>query len=246
MIKPLRRLYDWTLHWADTPYGPVALVIIAFAESSFFPIPPDVLLIALCIGSVRKSFWFATLCSIGSVVGGVFGYEIGALLWHTDATVAGYRIGAWLWGVEGHQFSPVADFFFTYLGPFGFTHENFALAEAKYNAYGFWCVFIAAFTPIPYKVFTIASGIFDMNFGGFLLASVIGRSMRFFMVAGLIRLFGQRIRLFIDKYFNLITVIFTVLLVGFIYLTALAGKHATNNGAAPTNAPAGNSQVEAP
>jgi membrane protein YqaA with SNARE-associated domain len=210
-MKPLRRLYDWTLHWADTPYGPAALFIMSFAESSFFPIPPDVLLIALCLGAVKRSLRFALQCSIASILGGMFGYAIGHFLWYAP----------------GGEYSSVAQFFFSHIP--GFTEELFQKVQLNYDKYGFWYVFLAGFTPIPYKVFTIASGVFEMNLAGFVVASAISRSARFFLVAGLIRLFGTHIKTFIDKYFNLLTIVFAVLLIGCFFLIRLFGGHAADD-----------------
>ena len=183
----LRRLYDWVLHWAATPYGTCALFLLAFAESSFFPIPPDVLLIAMCVARPDKSLKYALVCSIGSIFGGCLGYLIG---WHFMASV-GIRI---------------VDFY-------GLT-DKVAYIETLYNTYDAWAVGIAGFTPIPYKVFTIAAGMFKINFTVFVLASMVSRSARFFLVGGLIYRFGPRIQRFIDRYFNLLAVTFTVLLVG--------------------------------
>lgn len=188
----VRRLYDWVLHWAETPYGTPALATLSFAESSFFPVPPDVLLIALDMGKPKKAFYYALICSIASVLGGMLGYFIGMALW-----------------------SGLSGFFFSYIP--GFTPEIFAKVQTMYNEYGFAAVLIAGFTPIPYKVFTIASGVFGMNFPLFVLASVISRSARFFIVSTLIFFFGEPIKKFIDKYFNLLSVAFVVLLIlGFV------------------------------
>ncbi len=187
MFKPLRKLYDWVLRWAETPYGTPALFVLALAESSFFPIPPDVLLMALALSIPARSFRFAMVCTLGSIIGGVIGYGIGYF---------GYEsIG-----------KPIIDF---YHG-----QDVMAAIERQYNEYGFLGVLIAAITPIPYKVFTISSGFFRFEFLSFLLASIIGRSFRFFLVAGLIWKFGPPIKAFIDKYFNILTVVFIVLLVG--------------------------------
>ena len=174
---------------AQTPYGMPALFLLAFAESSFFPIPPDVLLIALCLGMRQKWFRYALVCSVASVLGGWFGYLIG---W-----------GAW---------SAVDQLFFAYVP--GFTEEVFANVQAKYEKWNFWVVFTAAFTPIPFKVFTIAAGVFGINFVKFTLAAVVGRSARFFLVAGLLYWFGEPIRKFIDKWFNLLTLLFTIIFIG--------------------------------
>jgi membrane protein YqaA with SNARE-associated domain len=183
----LRRLYDWVLHWAATPYGAWALFLLALAESSFFPIPPDVLLIALCVARPDKSLRFALVCSIGSIAGGCLGYLIG---WQFMASVG----------------SRIVDFY-------GLT-DKVAYIETLYHTYDAWAVGIAGFTPIPYKVFTIAAGMFKINFTVFVLASMASRSARFFLVGGLIYLYGPPIQRFIDRYFNLLAVTFTVLLVG--------------------------------
>jgi membrane protein YqaA with SNARE-associated domain len=186
----MRRLYNWTVSWAERPGGAWALFFLAVAESSFFPIPPDVLLLALCVGAVKKSFRFALICSVGSVIGGVIGYGIG--LWGYDL------IG-----------KPVVDF---YQG-----QEVMDKVKGWYETYGFWGNLLAAITPIPYKVFTIASGVFEFSFWKFLLASVIGRSFRFFLVAGFLYLFGARMKALIEKYFDLFMWLFLVLLVlGFV------------------------------
>jgi membrane protein YqaA with SNARE-associated domain len=184
-----RRLYDWVLHWAETPYGAPALFLLAFAESSVFPVPPDVLLIALSISLPHRAWYYATVCSLGSVAGGVIGYLLG-------------------WGF----WSLLAEFFFTYVP--GFTPQLFARVQALYAEHDFWVVFAAGFTPIPYKVITIASGVFLINFPVFVLASLVGRSARFFLVAGLIRRYGPGIRAFVDRYFNLLSLIFLLLLIG--------------------------------
>ena len=185
----VRRLYDWVLHWAETPFGGAALFLNSFAESSFFPIPPDPLLIALCIGKPKKSLRFAFWCSLASVLGGAAGYWIGATVWEV-----------------------VGDYFFRYVP--SFTPEAFARVSNVYDEYNFWVVFTAGFTPIPYKLITIGAGVFNINFAIFFLASVLSRSARFFLVAALIRRFGPQIKDFIDRYFNLLSILFMVLLIG--------------------------------
>lgn len=191
----LRRLYDWVLYWAETPYGTWALFLLAFSESSFFPIPPDVLLIALAVAVPKKSLKYALICSAGSVLGGCFGYLIG---WQFMASIG----------------RPIVDFY-----GLGAKVEHIG---AFYNKYDAWAVGIAGFTPIPYKVFTIAAGVFKINFSVFVLTSVVSRSARFFIVGGLIYIFGAKIQGFIDKYFNILAVAFTVLLVlGFVVIKYL-------------------------
>jgi membrane protein YqaA with SNARE-associated domain len=173
----------------------MALFILAFAESSFFPIPPDVLLIALALGARNRSLYFALLCSIASIAGGLFGYGIGHFLW---------------W--EGSVYSGIAHFFFNNVP--GFTEQLFTSIQQRYSEYGFMIIFTAGFTPIPYKIFTISAGAFDISLPLFLVASTISRSARFFLVAGLIWKFGESIKSFIDKYFNILTISFTILLIG--------------------------------
>ena len=192
-MQIMRRLYDWVLSWSESPYGSWALFLIAFAESSFFPIPPDVLLVALAVGAHKKAFRFALICTAGSVLGGMLGYLIG---WQFMAAIGDHIVAL-----------------------FGFA-DKFARVEYLYNTWDAWVVFIAGFTPIPYKVFTIAAGLFSINFPIFVLASAVGRAGRFCLVAGLIYLFGPTIKAFIDKYFNLVVTAFTVLLVGGFVLIA--------------------------
>ena len=182
-----RRLYDWVLRWADTPYGAPALFVLSFAESSFFPVPPDVLLIALVLGTRKRWFKFAAICTAGSVVGGVAGYFIGLALMDT----VGNRIIA-----------------------FYHADEHWETVSELYLRYDFWIVFIAAFTPIPFKVFTIASGAFHMNLVGFCFVSAVGRGARFFIVAALLHLVGPPMKRFIDRYFDWLALAFVVLLVG--------------------------------
>ena len=183
----LRRLYDWVLHWAETPYGSWALFLLAFAESSFFPVPPDVLLIALAISIPAKAFRYALICALGSLLGGVAGYVIG----YQFMDLVGFRI---------------VDFY-------GFAEQYHAVGDL-YNRYNAWAVGIAGFTPIPYKVFTISAGAFKINFVIFLIASAISRSARFFLVGWLIYKFGPGIRMFIDRYFNILAFVFVALLIG--------------------------------
>lgn len=191
----LRRLYDWVLHWAETPFGSWALFLLAFAESSFFPIPPDVLLIALAIAIPAKSFKYALICSTGSVLGGCFGYLIG---WQ-------FMVGI------GDR---IIDFYHL--------NHKWAIIESLYQKYDAWAIAMAGFTPIPYKLFTISAGAFKINFSVFVLASAISRSARFFIIAALIYAFGPKIRLFIDKYFDILAIAFTVLLIaGFVVIKYL-------------------------
>ena len=190
----VRRLYDWVLHWGATPYGTWALAILAFAEASFFPIPPDPLLMALCLGAISRSLRFAAISTVASVLGGVLGYALGAGAWHL-----------------------LGGFFFSYVP--GVTPEAFQGVQELYVRYDFWAVFLAGLTPIPYKVFTLSAGVFAINFPVFLLASVLSRGLRFFLVAGLIYRFGAPISSFIDRYFNVLTWVFGALIIlGFLVI----------------------------
>lgn len=183
----LRRLYDWVLGWADRPGGAWALFGIAFAESSFFPIPPDALLIPLVIGRPARGLWFATVCTAGSVLGAIVGYVIGSFLFTS--------IG-----------QAILDFY-------GATDHYVSLGR-MFNENLWLTLGTAGFTPIPFKVFTIAAGAFAVAFLPFVVVSTVSRAARFFIVAGLLTLFGERIRAFIEKYFNLLSILFVLLLVG--------------------------------
>jgi len=190
----VRRLYDWVLHWADTPYGLQALAVLCFAESSVFPIPPDPLLIALCLGAAGRSLRVAAVATIASVLGGIVGYGIGVFVWGS-----------------------ASGFFFDFVP--GVTPEAFAKVQGYYDRWDFWAVFMAGLTPLPYKVFTISAGVFSINFPVFVMASVLSRGLRFFLVAGLIYRYGQSIGSFIDRYFNILTWVFGLLLVlGFLVI----------------------------
>lgn len=196
----IKRLYNWVLHWADTPYGLVALVLIAVAESSFFPIPPDVLLLALCMGAPKKSFKFALWCAAGSIAGGALGYYIG---------YAAEPLGRWI--------------------IFDLLHYGAAWDKVAelYGQNAFLSIVTAAFTPIPYKVFTIAAGVFheQVSIWTLLGASAIGRTGRFMLVAGCIYWFGPPVKRLLDKYLELFTVLFMVLLIGGFVLIKFVLKH---------------------
>jgi membrane protein YqaA with SNARE-associated domain len=183
----MRRLYDWIMELAASDRAPSALFWVSFIESSFFPIPPDVMLIPMAIANRAKAWWYATIATIGSVLGGLLGYLIGYLLFDL--------VG-----------KPI-------LNLYGYT-DKFQEFAAQYNEYGAWIVFMAGLTPFPYKVITIASGTTSMNVLLFIIASIAGRAGRFFAVAGLLYFFGQPIRAFIERYFGILTVLFFVLLLG--------------------------------
>ena len=186
-----RRLYNWVVHFAQTKHGATALFCLSFAESSFFPVPPDVLLGPLALGAPKKWLKFALACSIASVLGGIMGYCIGMFLWS--------MIGQWV---------------YNHLDVIGLTEANFIKFQSWYDKYDFWIVFLCGFTPLPYKVCTISAGAAKINFIGFLIASTVSRSARFFIVAGLVGWKGEKIRPFIEKYFNWLSLAFAVLLIG--------------------------------
>ena len=196
----IKRLYDWVLSWGNSRWGALALFILAFAESSFFPIPPDVLLIALCLGAITRSFRFATICLVGSILGAAGGYAIGYYLWQ-DTT---------------GEYTALANWFYAHV----FSVEKFLQVKSLYDEYNFWIVFTAGFTPLPYKLFTITGGLFKIDIVMFFIASIVSRGLRFFLIAGLIWKFGAPIKTFIDKYFNLLAILFTVLLIGSFFLVA--------------------------
>lgn len=204
----VRWTYDWVLHWAETPYGTPALFVLAFAEASFFPIPPDVLLMALALSRPRRAPWFGAVCTAGSVLGALLGWSIGFGLWASlgvHETCPEYGGGGWL-------FDHVP----------GFACERFAKVAELYEDNAWMALFTAAFTPIPYKVFTIAAGVFQIPIATLVVASIVGRGARFFVVAGLIWRFGPPIKELIEKRFDLMTILFTVLLIGGFLLVKYA------------------------
>ena len=187
----VRRLYHWVLSWADSPYGPLALLLLAFAEASFFPVPPDVLLMPLALGEPKKAFRYAFLCTVGSVTGGLLGYYIGFKLMGT----IGVKI-------------------LTFYGAM----EKFEYLRHLYNQYNVWFLGVAGFTPIPYKVFTIASGAFHSPLLLFVVVSTVSRAARFYLVSLFFYLWGEQARDFIEKYFNLLSIAFVVLLIAGFFL----------------------------
>ena len=191
-----RALYDWVIHWAETPHAKAALLLIAFAESSFFPIPPDILLIAMGVGAPARAIGFAGICLVGSIFGGMAGYAIGMGMW----TI----ISGWF-----YDFVP------------GFTPEVFEKVSTLYRDNAFWAVFAAGFSPIPYKVFTIAAGATQVNFATFVVASILSRGLRFFLIGGALRMFGPSVKDILEKYFDLFSILFLVLLIGGFILVKL-------------------------
>jgi len=194
LFKPawLRRCYHWTLSWADHPQAQAALFFIAVIEASIFPIPPDILLIALALGRPKLGLRLGALATAGSAVGACIGFAIGMLLF---ASVA----------------RPLLDFY----GAMGqFTH-----IQTLFRSYDLWVVLIAGFSPIPFKVVTIAAGAFGLSFPGFLAAVCISRGARFFLEGGLLQWGGARLRALVDKHFEILTVAVVMLVItGFVIL----------------------------
>lgn len=190
----LRTLYDKTLAWSASKAATRWLAFVSFIESSVFPIPPYVMLIPMCLERQDRAWYYATVATISSVLGGILGYVIGAYLF--DA------VG-----------QPLIDFYHA--------RESFAHFQSLYNDWGGWILVLASVTPIPYKVFTIASGLTGLNIFTFLIASVINRAFRFFLVAGLIHFYGAPMKTFIDRYFALISTLLLILLVGAIIVVKI-------------------------
>jgi len=209
----VRRLYDWVLSWAETKYGTPALFVLAFVESSVFPVPPDVLQVALSASKPKRAFWYATVSLTGSVLGAFLGFLIGYAFWTVSQ-----------------------DFFYDYV----FSRETFAIVagdemagithrenpdevkEGLYHKYGFWAILITAPTPIPYKIFTIAAGVCGISLWVLFIASVFGRGARFYAVAAVMYFFGPAVMRLVDQYFNLMCVLFTILvIVGLVALKYL-------------------------
>lgn len=190
----IRRLYDWTLSLAEHPRALWALAMVSFIESSFFPIPPDLIMIPMIIATPRKAWLIALVATVSSVVGGLFGYFIGAVLFDTI----------------GQQI-------------FEFYGKGDAVTEfnAVFNEYGAMAVFVAGVTFLPYKVVTIMSGWTGLSIPIFIVASIAARALRFFIVAALLYKFGAPIRVFIEKYLGILFVIFVILLLGGFYMIKL-------------------------
>ena len=183
----LRRIYDWCIDAADKPYALWILGAVSFAESSFFPVPPDIMLLPMSLARPRQAWVFATLCTVASVAGGVLGYAIGALLYDS--------LGQWLINLYG-------------LG------DKVEAFRASYAEWGAWIIIGKGLTPIPYKLVTIASGFAGYDFFMFVVLSIITRGARFFLEAELLRHFGEPIREFVEKRLTLVTTGFLAVLVG--------------------------------
>jgi membrane protein YqaA with SNARE-associated domain len=182
-----KRLYDWTIGMAESPRAPQALAAVSFAESSFFPVPPDVMLVPMTMAQPRKAWTYAAICTVASVVGGIVGYLIGALLYDT--------VGAWLIRLYGYG-------------------DKMDAFRTLYQQHGHWIILIKGFTPIPFKLITIASGLAGYDFLMFVLLSLITRGARFFLVAGVMNRFGGPIRRFVETHLTLVGIVTVIAIVG--------------------------------
>ena len=200
----VRRLYDWVLSWAETRYGTPALFTLAFLESSVFPVPPDVLQIALSAAKPKRAFWYATVSLMGSVLGAFLGFLIGYAFWTATqdffyATIINRETFAL---VAGDEMAGIT------------TRENPEDVQVGlYHKHGFWAILLTAPTPIPYKIVTIAAGVCGISLWVLFFASILGRGARFYAVAAIMYLFGPTVKIWIDKYFNLLTIVFIILFI---------------------------------
>jgi membrane protein YqaA with SNARE-associated domain len=183
----LRRLYDWTMGLASRPNALLALGVVSFAESSFFPVPPDAMILPMVLARPDRAWRIALVATITSVLGGILGYAIGYYLFET--------LGQSVIRFYGYQ-------------------DDFQAFKAAYNEWGLWIILIKGLTPIPYKLVTIASGAAAFDFPVFVLASIVTRGARFFLLAALLRLYGEPIRDFVERRLTLVTTAFVLLIVG--------------------------------
>lgn len=199
----MKRLYNWVLEWAITPYASIALFLFAFVEAIFFPIPADILLIVLVLGCRPKAFRYALYVTVGSVSG----------------AIVGYLAGHFMWVNASGEFTWFANIFFNNIP--GFSTDLYDKIKIMYAQYDFWIIFTAGFTPVPYKLFTVTAGVFDMNLMLFLFASLISRGARFFLITFLLYRYGPRVKVFIEKYFNVIALGFAMSLIGGLVIAKL-------------------------
>ncbi|QMU56287.1 MAG: DedA family protein [Candidatus Mycalebacterium zealandia] len=185
-----RRVYEMTLGLASKPYAQHYLAAIAFLESFILPIPPDFFLLPMYLAKPSRAFRFAAICSVFSVLGACAGFFLGKFFWELT-----------------HEW------FLSFI----FSEQTFNLVAGKFNENAFEAILLSAFTPIPFKVFTIAAGVFNISFGVLVMGAAIGRSARFFLLAALAWKFGNDIKPFIDRYFGILTLVLTLVLVGFYY-----------------------------
>ncbi|MDP2355474.1 MAG: YqaA family protein [Beijerinckiaceae bacterium] len=190
-----KRLYNWTLSLAKSPRAVPALAAVSFAESSFFPIPPDVVLVPMALANPKKAWWYATVCTVASVAGGVAGYAIGYLFYET--------IGLWLVQIYGYA-------------------NKVETLRAFYDGWGWAFILVAGFTPMPFKLVTIFSGLLEYNLALFILLSTITRGARFFLVAAVLNRFGDTIRILLDRHFAIfLALVVFFIIAGFVVVSRL-------------------------
>ncbi len=190
---PMKRLYHWTLELAERPYAPWALGIVAFAESSFFPVPPDVILVPMSLAKPKRAWLYALICTVGSVAGALLGYALGALLFET--------VGRWLIQLYGYG-------------------ARVAELKALFAQWGWAVILLKGLTPIPFKIVTITSGLLAYNLPLFVLLCAITRGARFFLLALLLNTFGETIKGYLERYFGVFMVVLVLLVLGGFYLAA--------------------------
>ena len=188
-----KRLYHWTLSLAESPHATWALAIVAFAESSFFPIPPDVILVPMALAKPRRALVYAAICTVASVLGGILGYAIGSALYDS--------VGLWLIG-------------------FYRLEDKVAVLQTQFDNYGGWIILIKGLTPIPFKLVTILSGFARFNFPLFVLLCCITRGARFFLLAGLLNWFGEPIKAALERHFDIFLGLILVAIIGGFWLVA--------------------------
>lgn len=188
-----QRLYRWTLSLAQSPRAVPSLAAVSFAESSFFPIPPDVILVPMALARPERAYYYATVCTIASVLGGVVGYGIGYLLYET--------VGLWLMNLYGYA-------------------QKVEALRAFYGEWGWAFILVKGVTPIPYKLVTIVSGLLEYNFLLFVVLSIITRGARFFILAAMLNRFGDQARELLDRHFAIFMGVILAFVVGGFWLAA--------------------------
>jgi len=184
-MNPIKKVYDWSGRKVHSPYAVYWLSALFFIEAIFF-FPVDPLLILFCINNNKKALNYAAIATLSSVAGGICGYAIGAVMWES----IGMNLVNWI-----------------------ISEKTFACTVAKYKLYQNWAVFIAGFTPLPYKAITLSAGFCKLNLHSFIIFSLISRGARFFLIAGIIKIWGNKIHFFIDRYFNQLVVLFMLLII---------------------------------
>jgi len=189
-MKSIKKLYNWMLKQAKGPYALPVLAGVSFAESSFFPLPPDLMLIPMCLADRKRAFWFAGVCTIASILGALVGYGIGYFFYES--------VGRPLFNFYGGA-------------------QAYDKLAAFFREYGAWIILVKGLTPFPFKVLTIFSGMVKLDLMIFVVCSIITRAGRFFLVAGLLYVFGQKIRGFLEKHLEkTLLAVFALIVIGFV------------------------------